>query len=120
MLLYFCLVVPANGLHFELRGERFPNNSAVPLRQVGEGNNAVFCKTNKTDCCGLPKRAGEFYYPNGDQVSRQSSGDRFYRNRSNQMIRLNRRSGTESPLGKYRCEIPDADGNMQTMYIELN
>ena len=72
------------------------------------------------NCCGtLPNRFGQFYYPNGVQVPVSNAGQGFYRNRGNQVIRLNRREGATSPTGKYRCEIPDASGEMQNIYITL-
>ena len=108
------------GIHFELDGKIYLNNSALPLSEVGEGENALYCKTNKEDCCATrPNRFGEFYYPNGVQVpiARQQHG--FYRNRGEQIIRLNRREGIMSPTGMYRCEIPNADGEMVKIYITL-
>lgn len=104
----------------ENNGEIYTNNSVISLNDVGEGEQALLCKTNRVDCCGtLPKRHGEFYYPNGIQVpiSKQLHG--FYRNRGPQVVRLNRRTGVTSPSGKYRCEIPDVDGAMQNIYITL-
>ena len=41
----------------------------------------------------------------------------FYRNRGQKVINLNRMAGDTSPAGKYRCEIHDADGMMQNMFI---
>ena len=43
----------------------------------------------------------------------------FYRNRAEQLIRLNRREGTSSPTGRYRCEIPSASGEMANIFITL-
>ena len=103
-----------------LGGKVYQNNSAAPLTEVGEGDNALLCKTDKEECCGtVPNRFGEFYYPSGIQVpiARQQQG--FYRNRGNQIIRLNRREGITSPTGPYRCEIPNADDMMVTIYITL-
>ena len=46
-----------------------------------------------------------------------NAGQGFYRNRGDQLIRLNRRQGATSPTGRYRCEIPDASGEIQNLYI---
>ena len=43
----------------------------------------------------------------------------FYRNRGDQIIRLNRREGIMSPTGTYRCEIPNADDEKVKIYITL-
>ena len=99
----------------------YHNNSVVLISSIGEAGSALFCKTDKNDCCKvLPNRFGQFYYPNGTQVRIKLHGDGFYRNRDRQLIRLNRRDGTTSPVGKYRCEIPDASGEMKNIYINLN
>lgn len=107
-------------MYFELEGERYDNNSAVNILAIGEGSNALLCKTNKQDCCGtVPNHFGEFYYPDGAHVSIFLSGDGFYRNRGNQMIRLNRKDGVSSPTGRYSCEIPDASGVIHKIFINI-
>ena len=35
------------------------------------------------------------------------------------MVRLNRRNNATSPTGVYRCEIPDASGTNQTLYVGI-
>lgn len=98
----------------------YGNNSVAPLARVGESDNALLCVTNNVDCCGtLPNRFGEFYYPSGEKVPINAAGDDFYRNRGDQRIALNRRVGTTSPTGKFRCEIRDANGDVQNIYINL-
>ena len=108
------------GVYFEINGKVYLNNSAIPLVEVGEGESALYCKTDKELCCGTPPNVfREFYYPNGVQVpvARQQQG--FYRNRGEQIIRLNRREGITSPTGRYQCEIPNADDMMVKLYITL-
>ena len=73
-----------------------------------------------SDCCTLPNRAGEFYYPDGTLVRTQGSGDDLYRNRGEGMIRLNRRNSATSPTGTYKCEIPDSSGATRDIFITLN
>ena len=103
-----------------LDGKVYRNNSAIPLTEIGEGDNALHCKTDKEECCGMvPNRFGEFYYPNGVRVPVARLQQGFYRNRGDQIIRLNRREGITSPTGTYRCEIPDANDEMVTIYITL-
>lgn len=108
------------GVYFELNSKIYMNNSAVRLTDIGEAGSALICKTDKEDCCKTrPNRYGEFYYPNGERVPIEFQQHGFYRNRDEQLIRLNRREGTVSPSGKYRCEIPDASGEMKNIYITL-
>lgn len=106
-----------------LDGQLYSNNSVVSLDRVGEGEQgALVCRTDKVDCCGtVPNRHGQFYYPNGLQVPihNKSGGHGFYRNRGDQVIRLNRKEEHTPPTGKYRCEIPDASGEVKNLYITL-
>ena len=107
-------------MYFELKGKRYENNSAINILAIGEGDNALLCKTNKLDCCGTrPNRFGEFFYPNGVQVAIRIAGQDFYRNRGDQLIRLNRRGGANPPTGKYFCVIPDADGVTQKIFVNI-
>ena len=109
------------GVHFILDGQFYGNNSIVSLESIGEGEeNALLCRTDRVDCCGtVPNRFGQFYYPNGVQVPVNNAGQGFYRNRGDQVVQLNRREGISSPTGRYRCEIPDVSGDIQSLYITL-
>ena len=108
------------GVHFVHRGQVYLNNSAILLRLIGENENALLCKTDLEDCCGTrPNRFGEFYYPNGVQVPIKSRGHGFYRNRGEQEVRLHRREGVTTPIGRFRCQVPDAREDPQSIYIEL-
>ena len=62
-------------------------------------------------------RFGGFYFPMGTKVFNERPGYGFYRNRGQKVIHLNRMEGVTSPAGKYRCEIPDADGEMKSIFI---
>ena len=109
------------GVYFELNSKVYLNNSIVSITEIGEGENALVCKTDLEACCKtIPNRFGEFYYPNGAQVPIARVQQGFYRNRDSQLIRLNRREGTSSPTGKYRCEIPDATGKMKDICITIS
>ena len=78
-------------------------------------------------CCGRTqspgrKVLGDWYYPNGTGVPNkiinvQNLQWDFYRTRGPSVVRMLRRRG--GVTGIYRCEIPDAAGVNQTMYIGL-
>ena len=107
-------------VEFRLGGRTFPNNSAVEITDIGDfetGGDALLCVTDNTNCCSNPD--GEFYYPDGTPVG-FSSTNSIYRNRGPQVVRLNRRNGAISPLGRYRCDIPDATGTTRSVYIMIN
>ena len=92
----------------------------MSLDRVEGEEGALTCRTDKVDCCGaIPNRFGQFYYPNRVQVPVNNAGQGFYRNRGDQVVRLNRREGITSPTGKFHCEIPDASGENQNLYITL-
>ena len=110
---------PVIGVYFEISGRAYYNNSIVTMLDIGERSSALLCKTNMDDCC-KSAHLGEFYYPNGVQVPIKALRHGFYRNRGEGVIRLNRREGTEYPTGIYRCEIPDASGELQNIYITLS
>ena len=67
-----------------------------------------------------PYRQGEFYYPSGERVGILAAGDGMYRNRGNQEIRLNRKKDVTSPSGRFRCDLPDTGGMIQSIYINLS
>ena len=107
MLIIFLLYL---GVHFTIKGRIILNNSIIFLSEIGEGEDALQCKTDHLDCCATSLNLfGEFYYPSETKVD---GGDHFYHTRGDQEIRLNRRKEIDSevPIGKFRCEIPDANG----------
>ena len=91
-------------------------------RDIGVGDAALQCTTNNATCCSnnFPEtRSGEFYFPDGSTVpilNRASEG--YYRDRRSQKIRLHRQhSGVY--LGRFRCEIPDANGKIVNLFIHI-
>ena len=63
----------------------------VMITDIGEGDNALLCITDNTECC-RPPDDGEFFYPDGTAVGFSISNS-LYRNRGEQFISLNRRNG---------------------------
>ena len=114
-------IIPAiiSAIHFELNGMTLLNNSVIDLQSVGTNEKALFCVTDLPTCCGSPFRAGQFYFPNNQPVPNMAANLGFWRGRGARFIRLNRREDTTSPPGSYRCEIPDASGALQNIYITL-
>ena len=110
-----------SGLRFSVDGRTYPNNSVTSLWNVGENDKALSCITDYAQCCSaFPYRQGEFYYPNGERVRILGTGDGMYRNRGNQEIRLNRKKDVTFPFGRFRCELPNANGIIQSIYINLS
>ena len=107
---------------FLFRGHLHGNNSIVTLTEIGEGDSALLCITNSSDCCrgmhlsemGIKR---EWHYPDGTAVQGKDSGN-IYRNRDPSVVRLNRRNNVTSPTGIYRCEIPD-DHSDKVLHIGI-
>ena len=83
---------------------------------------ALFCLTPSLECCSdseTPNVASvtrEWYLPDGRPVS--SAGTVFSREQVSSVVSLYR-SGSTSLSGVFRCEIPDASGNSQNIYIGI-
>ena len=108
-------------MRFSVGGRTYPNNSVISLWSVGEDDKALSCITDYLQCCLVrPYRQGEFYYPSGERIGILAAGDGMYRNRGNQEIRLNRKKDVTSPTGRFRCDLPDTDGMIQSIYINLS
>ena len=107
------------GIVIVLGCQSYHNNSIVTLTDIAEGDRALLCFTDETNCCGGSRdmRMGEWYYPNGSVVERDRDGARFYRNRSTSVVRLHQRGNTAMPTGVFHCEVPVASGVNQRTYI---
>ena len=89
------------------------------LSDIGEGSNALFCLTNRIQCCtteaGLNK--GGWRYPNSSAVNTTDNHE-FYRTRGYSSVHLNRRSNALEPTGIFRCRIPTNQSETNTnLYI---
>ena len=111
--------MPGPGLGFVLNGTSYPSGSTVLRTDIGEGDAALRCTTDRAGCC-TGERAGEFYYPDGTQVpvSLNDLTRTYYRNRFSGGITLNRRdNGTIT--GEFRCAIPNPSGTMVNLFIYI-
>ena len=115
-------LLPCEGVRFSLRGTTYQNNSLVTLEDIGQGNNALLCVTDKTACCGPPYtdpielvNRMNWFFPNGTKVPSSGSQWDFHRTRGQSVVRLQRRRGGAE--GIYRCVIHDAVNVDQTIYI---
>jgi hypothetical protein len=109
-LLHICFYTYLD-VEFLLSGQLYPNNSLVTL----DGISILYCLTPSTECCGSSV-SGEWYFPGGAAVS--SSTRIFRRSQVPSAVSLRRSSGTP-PTGVYRCEIPDASGTSQSIYVGI-
>ena len=110
------------GVRLLWRGMQYPNNSIVNIEEIGEGERALACQTDRISCC-RNYRIGEWFYPNGSRVPVEGEGALFYRNRSNEGLVLlhqrNRETASSSSTGLFCCELPDASDKIHTLCIGL-
>ena len=95
------------------------NRGVVHLAALG----TLLCKTVYHPCCSTVGQGG-WYYPNGSAVPPTSSGATLFTSRSSQgYIALNQRNNfSENSLnvdGVYSCEVPDASGTNETLYVGI-
>ena len=94
----------------------------MTLDEIGEESAALFCLTNEIDCCRSSdtpqgvRAIGEWFFSNGSSVDNEGSGDDIYRGRGPSFVRLSRRNNAQ-PTGVFRCEVPDASGTNQQLYV---
>ena len=95
----------------------------MSIHDIGEGEDALLCRTNKAGCCAaIGSRAGEFYYPSRGTVRINKHRDELYRDRGEGVVRLNRRylEGAAPPeSGLYCCHVPDACNDVQIACVNL-
>ena len=86
---------------------------------------ALFCLTPSLECCSdseTPNAASvtrEWYLPDGTPVASDNSP--FIKSRVSSAVSLHndRFSSNTAPSGVYRCEIPDASGTSQNIYVGI-
>ena len=87
----------------------------MTLEDIGEGDNALLCVTNLMNCCEAPNASGNWFFPNETRLPSNGKQWDFHRTRGQMMVVLQRRRGGVN--GIYRCEIPDSNNVIQTIYI---
>ena len=93
------------------------------ITDIGSGTNALYCFTNRSDCCrGSDGGAnGGWFFP--DRSELQGSGITslvdFSRSRGPSAVLLNRRNNATGPTGLYSCQVLDARNANQSIYVGL-
>lgn len=90
------------------------NNRVVSLNGIGNNSPALLCLTNNTQCCIVLSVSGEWYMPDGNPVKETP-----HRERDSTVVHLLRNYDATSPTGVFHCEIPDAFGTLQNIYVCL-
>ena len=111
------------GVGFYLRGSLYSNNSIINIADIGVGDHALHCITNRQQCCRNYHggASGNWFLPGqnsgiGGGGESGSTAD-FSRSRRHIAVLLNRRNNATSPTGLYRCEVLDSGGVLQSLFI---
>ena len=103
-------------MKFLLNGKIYTDGDTVLIPDIGEGDDGLLCVTEYENCCS--NSVARFYYPDGSLVSSFSRSS-LYQNIGEQLVRLNKRDGSLSPTGRYRCDIPDDKGVTLSIFINI-
>ena len=114
----------ATGIGLTLNGVQYTNNSVVTIMDIGTGSAALNCTTTYTECCfSGPSPGTHWYFPDGSRVGRINTLP-YYRSRTDaksdypgRVILHRNPEGTTT--GVFRCEIHDASGVFQSIYVGI-
>ena len=110
-----CQPVP----RFEHDNGVLPNNSFIPYTQISTGDRALKCVTDHADCCTDPD-VGNWTYERGRAIQQGEDGATcMYVTRGQGEVSLNRNSTCYPDFGLWRCDIPNSNGVIRSMYIYL-
>ena len=89
----------------------------VMFSDIGEGSNALYCLTDRRQCCSTETgaRSGQISFPNETYIN-EAPFSNLYLIRGFSSLLLNRRSAV-GPTGIYTCLIPDSRGGLMKIYI---
>ena len=126
LLLHFALIVVVHCQtsypQFEFGDTVLTNNSYIFRGGIGVGeDDSLRCVIDYLDCCagsGAGSDVGNWFDRDGNEVHQGADGATdLYVTRGEGVVYLNRITGGVS--GMWRCDIPDSDGMMQSIYIYL-
>ena len=90
---------------------------------IGEGDNALQCTTSSSTCCrntSQERLTGAFYYPDGTRIMIiRNATNGYYIAKGSGHILLKRQVTTGEIIGQFRCSIPDNQGTMVNLFINI-
>ena len=107
---------------------QYTNNSVVTITDIGTGTAALICTTTLRGCCYSGNPGTHWYFPNGSQVDRFNTLP-YFRSRTDgqafpvccspggTVLLHHNPEGTTT--GIFRCEILDASGAFQSIYVGI-
>ena len=94
------------------------SNSIVTRTDIGTGSAALLCTTTYSPCCSSANPETQWYFPNGSQVQ-NNGGLPYYRTRNTGRTVLLHRNPQGTTTGIFRCDILDASGVLQSMFVGI-
>ena len=106
------------GIVLTLNNVQYTNNSVVTITDIGTGSAALLCTTTNSDCCFSGQGNG-WNLPNGFELFNTNTQP-YYRTRSQSpgTVSLHRNPGATT-TGVFHCDIPDASGDLQSIYVGI-
>ena len=86
------------------------------MDDIGQGSQRIICFTSEMDCCSSTD-LGRWVLPNDMVVPESSSGEDIFVARGSSIVGFTRLGDTDVESGLLRCEIPDAEGQTQRLYV---
>ena len=129
MITLVCLSCAA-GIWLTLNNINYTNNSVVNITDIGTDSAALICTTTFRTCCfSGPPPGTHWYFPNGSRVDRFNTLP-YYRSRTDGQrfppgtsaiggTVLLHRNPEGTMTGIFRCEILDAGGAFQSIYVGI-
>ena len=108
-------------LYFTWRGNRYEPGDSILITDIrlhdgdrGPGDSLVCVTTDvNTQCCTDVGGVGEWFFPNGSIVVRDSNRNcQIIRTGIGNQVRLSFRTLQTSPTGEYTCVVPETGGSM--------
>jgi len=115
---YLYFVDQFTDVAFTLNGVSYPNNSVVTVTEIGNDSAALLCTTITHWCC-FSRGGNGWFFPNGSEVMRDETLP-YYRTRArNPGALLLHRNPEGLTTGIFRCDIPDGNNILQSLYVGI-
>ena len=113
----------SGGVYLSLNGRVIPNHGYVVISDIGTAGDdtALLCITNRPPPTGSSDSGGDWFAPDGTEVTTGNDVPGFRRRRGSMVVRLYRNTGSiESPAeGIYYCLIMDDAEILQALHVGL-
>ena len=108
------------GTYLFLNDAIITNYSKISNNAIGEGNDeALLCFTDLHQFLPDANEVGQWYYPSGSAVEMNETISNIYTSRSQGVVHLHRKNGTNMPTGVFHCKILDSNSMNQSIYVEV-